>query len=60
MRVRARRLGDTNYYGESEYIARIYCIAQGISPIFYNNFKLTIIYKIIELLWYIPETNMVS
>ena len=33
----------------------MYCAAQGIQAIFYNNFKWSVIYKNIESLHYIPE-----
>ena len=37
----------------------MHCIAQEIDPISYNNFKWSIIYKNIESLCYIPETNII-
>ena len=42
------------------YGTRIYCIAQEIKPMPYNNFKWSIIYKDIESLCCIPETNIVN
>ena len=36
----------------------IYCTAQGTQPIFYNH-KWNIIYKNVEGLCYIPETNII-
>ena len=38
----------------------IYCTAQGIQPICYNNFKWSIIYKNIKSLCGSPETNIVN
>ena len=37
-----------------------YCTAQGIQPLFCNNFKWSIIYKNIESVCCTPETKMIS
>ena len=37
----------------------MYCTAQGIQPIFYNNLKLSVIYKIFESLCCISETTLI-
>ena len=44
----AKRLGSTNYYLENKYATRIYCITQGIWPIFYNSYKWNITFKIVN------------
>ena len=38
----------------------IYCTAQGLWPIFYNNFKQSITYKDFESLCCTSETNIVN
>ena len=47
---------DVNYSVENKKATGIYCTAQGIEPIFYNNFKYSIIYKNFESLCCTPET----
>ena len=39
-------------YVKNKQATKIYCTAQGIQPIFYNNFKWSIIHKNIESLCY--------
>ena len=52
------RTRGTNYYVQNNQVIRIYYIAQGMQPIFYNNQKCSKIYKNSESICCTPEINI--